>query len=412
MLSFSLPLLPTLAFALIVSGYVIEGSQRNITFATLNIRYDWSGDVIGWGERKGYVAQDVILASPDLIAFQEAMHHQLFGPGALLPLLAAHGYASEPHTSDEGIVGVGRADGREGGEYVAITYKVDIMKVVGKGYVWLCGSVGSHVPCKHHAAAEIRIMTWALFEMRTSPERFGVISTHLDHVSVAARIDGVTVILDELRRHILTSCSSCPIIVLGDFNAESDDPSLDLLRNDGFVDVFDASDLKPLISNTSQVREEGDDSVFYCYDVTRRIDYIFYRNSTPTLLLSMNHTASCYLYSGIIQDFWVNPSDHLMVIASLSLSLAFSFSSPPESHGIEFGSVVGVYQMVLMALIVLSLVLSIFILYFDSFVGKNQPGHLLSSSSSSLPSIEIELQSQHPPEESTTHHSPSISAVG
>ena len=393
-----LPFVPSLLSLLLLSP-LAESSSRSLTFATYNIRFDWRGDVSPWAERRGYLADDIARVNADVLAMQEGLHHQLFGEGGLLPILAPYGYASRPQSAGSGdeIVGVGRNDGKEDGEYVAITYKMERVQVVERGAVWLCGKgERKKIGCKHPEAAEVRLMVWAVFEMKKSPERFIVISTHLDYASVASRRDSVSVILREMDS-ILKKCHDCPVVLLGDLNANPDDASLALLRERGFRDAFDECPQKPSISYTSQVKGEGDDAVFLCYNVTRRIDYIFFTtpplppptpSSPPSLppsptVMWLNHTAICYLSSGLFEDHWVNPSDHLMVTASLVLPLSLTLTSPGgTTTNVLLMS--GAFRFIILFLVTLSVLLSLFVLHIDLFRDPHLPSDP-STSSSSLP---------------------------
>jgi len=82
-------------------------------------------------------------------------------------------------------IGVGRDDGKERGEYAAIFYKKDQLRLLDSGNFWLS-------PTPEHAslgwdAACIRICTWGKFQDKTSGKQFLFFNTHMDHVGVIAR---------------------------------------------------------------------------------------------------------------------------------------------------------------------------------------------------------------------------------
>src|ERR687893_220753 len=77
---------------------------------TFNLRYDTPSDgPNAWPHRRDWVAALIRFHAPDAIGVQEALAHMLGDLDARLP-----GFAR---------VGVGRADGRAGGEFSAILYR-------------------------------------------------------------------------------------------------------------------------------------------------------------------------------------------------------------------------------------------------------------------------------------------------
>ncbi len=77
---------------------------------SFNIRYDEPRDSLNnWQYRKDIAAQTVMLYDADIVGTQEVLNNQLNDLTQRLP--------------EYGAIGVGRADGKTGGEYSAILYK-------------------------------------------------------------------------------------------------------------------------------------------------------------------------------------------------------------------------------------------------------------------------------------------------
>jgi len=130
---------------LTICSFTLKGQSLKVM--TYNIRYhNHSDGVNGWNKRKEKVVELILKNNPDVLGIQEALHSQMKD---LCKLLKDYAY-----------VGVGRDDGKEKGEYVAIFYKKSRLKVVKSGSFWLSetpetpGSMGWDAACT-------RMATWA-----------------------------------------------------------------------------------------------------------------------------------------------------------------------------------------------------------------------------------------------------------
>ena len=112
-------------------------------------------------------------------------------------------------------VGVGREDGVDDGEYAAVFYKKDLYEVVDSGNFWLSETPGK--PSLGWDAACIRICTWAELKNKETGKTYIHMNTHLDHVGVVARTEGVKLIKEKA-----ASFGGKPVICTGDFNIEQD----------------------------------------------------------------------------------------------------------------------------------------------------------------------------------------------
>lgn len=110
-------------------------------------------------------------------------------------------------------------------ETCAILYDPSRLRKADSGTFWLSGTPdevsrfsGSHF---------LRICTWAEF-LPSGEEPFRMFNTHLDYASPEIRIRQIEVLLEKIRD--LDALRPLPVVLTGDFNAESDDPCFLPLR--------------------------------------------------------------------------------------------------------------------------------------------------------------------------------------
>ena len=155
---------------------------------------------------------DAVLAmiqdqKPDVLGLQEATF------GQVTPLAY--------FLDDYKWVGVGRDDGKKGGEYMAVFYNKKRVSLAKWGTFWL--SETPDTPSKGWDAAYFRTATWALLKDKASGKKYFVVNTHLDNEGAEARANGLTLILDKIAA---MNGEGLPVIVMGDFNMTLGDPSM------------------------------------------------------------------------------------------------------------------------------------------------------------------------------------------
>ncbi|MDR0976465.1 MAG: endonuclease/exonuclease/phosphatase family protein, partial [Prevotellaceae bacterium] len=195
---------------LTLCGQAKERVTTPVNVMTYNIRYDNPEDgQDNWQYRKDRAAKAVRFYDVDILGTQEVLHNQLVDLEQRLP-----GY---------GVIGVGREDGKEKGEYSALWYKKERFTLLDSGYFWLsetpevAGSKGWDAACE-------RIATWAKLKDLQSDKTYFVLNTHLDHMGVVARRESVTLILNRVQQ----LSDGLPVIVTGDFNAT---PQSDVIKH-------------------------------------------------------------------------------------------------------------------------------------------------------------------------------------
>lgn len=125
--------------------------------------------------------------------------------------------------TDYTFLGEGR-DGGDNGEYNAILFRRDQLRVEESGTFWL--SETPSVPgSRSWDAGCVRIATWALLTNIQSSRQVFFLNTHLDNKSQLAREEGAKVIMDFLQRKVI----GLPIVLTGDFNATPANKVLEIL---------------------------------------------------------------------------------------------------------------------------------------------------------------------------------------
>lgn len=198
-LLFSLLLWPAPA----ASSSLRQAPPAPLSVMSFNIRYGTANDGENhWRKRREMLFDLLRREHPDVVGLQEALHGQLEEI-----LQAVPGYA---------YVGVGRADGRQAGEYAAILYRADRLSARRTDTFWF-----SDTPSVVRSASwgnEIeRICTWAYFEDRQGPA-FYVYNLHLDHQSQPSRERSAQLLLTR----IAARDPKAPVVITGDFNSGED----------------------------------------------------------------------------------------------------------------------------------------------------------------------------------------------
>ena len=183
-----------------------SNAEPELKIISFNIRYNsWNnidGDN-GWPFRKEAVVNMILQEHPDAIGLQEALVDQLLYLDSSLPTYRR--------------VGVGRDDGNEGGEFMAIYYDTTRLENLGYNTYWL--SETPEVPSLGWDAACRRTVTTLKLRDRHSGKEFVYLNTHLDHVGMVARAESAKFIASTIKDFP----TDLPVILGGDMNSTIDD---------------------------------------------------------------------------------------------------------------------------------------------------------------------------------------------
>lgn len=246
MKKFFLTFFVLLSFAQLMSAQMLVG--------TYNIRYKNQGDSVKgerWSKRCQVMCDQINFMSPDIFGAQEVLHSQLVD---MLNGLDGYDY-----------IGVGRDDGKTGGEYAAVFYKKDRLRLLDHGDFWL--SETPDRPGLGWDAACVRICTWGKFTgmTATNDEAFYFFNLHMDHVGVVARREAAKLIVTKVRE----IAQGAPVIITGDFNVDQKDEIYSIFVQSGLLKD----------SYQSARQRFAENGTFNAYDINiytdSRIDHVF-----------------------------------------------------------------------------------------------------------------------------------------
>jgi len=199
-------------------------AEEDLNVLTYNIRQDTASDTGGkdWQARKGALADYLHDGNFDIIGLQEVRHNQLLDLDKALP--------KHTHT------GVGRDDGKTRGEYSPILFNTNLWELDPDehGTFWL-SDTPARVRSMSWGNRYPRICTWARLVGRNGPAKgkaIYVFNTHWDHQSQPSRLKSATLILEKIASR---TNRQDPLILLGDFNANTENPAIKALLANGVV---------------------------------------------------------------------------------------------------------------------------------------------------------------------------------
>ena len=241
----------SLAVLLLCGGCGNSQKDVEIKYVSYNIRNSRANDGDNaWDIRKSATKEMIEREQPDIFGLQEAYIEQLQYIDNNFPNYSR--------------VGVGRDDGKEEGEFMAVYYRNDKFKLLDSGDFWLSEtpdecSMGWDAACR-------RIVTWAKLKDIESKKVFYAFNTHLDHVGEVAREQSILLIVNKIDK--IVKKDKAPVFLSGDFNSNVSSPIFDPLKNimkDSRA-ILPESEWIPTYNNYAN----GNDAM---------IDYIFYKNA-------------------------------------------------------------------------------------------------------------------------------------
>lgn len=199
-------------------------------------------------------------------------------------------------------IGVGRDDGKTGGEYSPIIYNTDVLDVVFSETKWL--SPTPDEVSYGWGAGSRRIVTIGVFEHKATGRRFIHANAHLDNVSSQARVEGIKVVVAQIEA-VQAAYGPLGVTLTGDFNS---DPSEDAYTTLKGLDYLTDSWSTAVHLGTNQLTYTG-----FSDTGISKIDYVWYGPNSDSL-----YTASqTEIVSNKVDGIYI--SDHRMIYADLIL---------------------------------------------------------------------------------------------
>ena len=200
------------AVAILSAGCTSTPQENEVRVISYNIRYlnNKDGDN-SWDFRKQASINMVNDERPTVFGLQEAVKAQVDFLAENLPNYAHYG--------------VGRDDGKEKGEFMAIFYDTEEVELLDKGTFWL--SATPETPSKGWDGQCFRTCTWTIFKCKATGDKFAFFNTHLDHRGKEAQREGLKTIVKMIQEKV---SADIPVFLSGDFNTRTDNPIYEPLK--------------------------------------------------------------------------------------------------------------------------------------------------------------------------------------
>ena len=204
-------LLLLLAASFSMPAFAADGAEP-IKLISYNLRtsHGKDGDNV-WMKRRHATPEMIRREAPDVFGVQEGLIDQLHYIDAECPQYAR--------------VGVGRDDGAEKGEFMAVYYLRDRFELLDSGTFWL--SETPDTVSKGWDAALNRICTWAKMKDRRTGRVFYFFNTHFDHVGREARLRSAELLAGRIRA---VAGDKYPVLCTGDFNAHAESEPVAVMK--------------------------------------------------------------------------------------------------------------------------------------------------------------------------------------
>lgn len=191
------------------------GRAGDLRVMSFNVRTSNAKDgEDGWAHRKEQVVQTIRAFDPDLFGTQEVRPDQ-------------HDYLVS-NMADYVPVGVGRDDGKRGGEFSLILARKSRFDVLDSGTFWL-SEHPDEPGSKSWDTALTRICSWARLKDKTTGRELLYANTHFDHRGADARRKSGEL----LAKKLPVLAKGAPVILTGDFNAHETNPPYHALVGEG-----------------------------------------------------------------------------------------------------------------------------------------------------------------------------------
>ena len=202
-----------------------DESPSPIRLMTYNIRYDNPRDGKDvWRNRVDAVVD--LISKQDVIGLQEVTAGQL---DALVARLV-----------DFQFYGLGRDDGKRGGEHAPIFFRKERFEQLDRGTFWL-SQRPAEVGVAGWDASLPRTCTWMLLKDKTTGSNLWVANAHFDHRGSKSRLESGRLITKVVRDQV----KDMPTIVMGDFNCLPGSPPYQaLIDGNLLIDARKASKQK------------------------------------------------------------------------------------------------------------------------------------------------------------------------
>ncbi len=246
---------------------------------TFNIRYDNPYDGANcWKRRRDFVFEMLNAQSPDILCLQEVLPHVKQDLEESLPAYNFCGCGRSKELQDE---------------YNPIGYRRERFDLLFTQTFWLGCEPQTPGSMNPYSVDLPRICTQVILRDKKEGIIFSVYNTHLDHMSVQARIWGMAVIFAQMQKY-----KDLPSLVTGDFNASPDGEELTYFNTYNPLSLVDFSDTSsfPITYTYHDFTDPKSnckiDYIFATSDI-EKVDYKTIRDTRDDLELSDHYPGIC-----------------------------------------------------------------------------------------------------------------------
>ena len=227
-----------------------------------------------WCRRQPLVRDVIKKFMPDFFGIQEAHYGWMR-------------YVANQMKDCYDFAGVGKDDGKNGGEFSPVFYRKDKFILTERLDFWL--SATPDEPSLGWDGSENRTCSGGVFENIATHEKIACFNTHLDHIGRTAQVEGANLILEKLKKY-----GNIKTVLMGDFNVTPDSDIYKIFTDGGFVD-------------SRSIAEDADDiNSFHAFGGnSKMIDFVFVKN--------INKVSNVKTVTDMIDGRY--PSDHYPVVA-------------------------------------------------------------------------------------------------
>lgn len=197
----------------ITSMLPAQSSRNDLKVVSFNIRYGTANDGDNhWDKRREFLIETIKGLNPDLLGTQETLGFQ-------------RDYLAQ-ELADYDHLGVGRDDGKEAGEMMALYYRRARFEKLEGGHFWL-SQTPDVVGSKSWDSSLPRMVTWVKLRDRNQPAapKILFLNTHFDHRGPTARLESAMLI----RARLKELSKDCLVVITGDFNTDQQSPPYEAL---------------------------------------------------------------------------------------------------------------------------------------------------------------------------------------
>ena len=281
--------LPATPVAAAARPLALSTQPEDLKVMTFNLRTPFLLDGWNfWTLRRELVVSTIRAFDPDILGTQECPKSSADFLRTSLP-----GYE---------FVGVGRDDGKSGGEMCGMFFKRDRYTKIEEGHFWLSRNP-EKVGSKDWGAWAPRLVSWVTLRPTAGGPAFCWFNTHFDNASSTARLESARI----LKQAIRDIASGMPVLVTGDFNADQNTAPYKFLTGNngacaGLCDAFRLTNAKG--------RDQGTMHNFHGGKNGERIDWILTNNLFQPVTCEIDHTQRGVQF----------PSDHFPVKAVIRVN--------------------------------------------------------------------------------------------